>query len=105
VQTTPTITGVGAALISVEFKISTVVTAQGSLVTFGAQFHFRNNSMVYSVSRIWATGWSHPLLMHSAMINRYSRGHSALISKFALGTSLMPSGENLKSASVERRVL
>jgi hypothetical protein len=105
VQATPTIAGIGTALISGEFKIGTVITAQGSLITIRAEFHFRNNSMVYSVSRMWATGLSHPLLMHSAMINLYSRGHSSLTSKLALGTILMPSGENEKSASFERSVL
>jgi len=37
--------------------------------------HLRKSSMVYSTSRMWATGFSQPLLMQSAMIRRYSRGH------------------------------
>jgi hypothetical protein len=47
-----TIASVGTALISIELEIGTVVTAQGSLITIGTEFHFRNNSMVYSVSRM-----------------------------------------------------
>jgi hypothetical protein len=39
------------------------------------------------------------------MISLYSRGHSLLSSKLARGTTTSPLGENLKSASVERRVL
>jgi hypothetical protein len=67
--------------------------------------HLRKSSMVYSVSLMWATGWSHPRPMHSAMISLYSRGHSLLTSKLARGTTTSPLGENLKSTSVERNVL
>jgi hypothetical protein len=54
------ITSVSTVCISVELEIGTVITAQGSIIAVGAEFHLRNNSIVYSTSRMWATGWSQP---------------------------------------------
>jgi hypothetical protein len=48
--------------------------------------HFRNNSMVYSVSRMWATGFSHPAVIAVTKILLYSAGQLLLISNPARDT-------------------
>ena len=61
--------------------------------------------MVYSVSRMKATGLSQPALIAVTKILLYSAGQLLLISNPARDTIWMPSGENVKSASPGRRVL
>ena len=74
-----------------------------SCVGFGIN-HFCSNSQVYSESRMWATGLSQPLLIHSAITDAYLLGQLSLISSPARGAMSMPLLIT-KSGSPGRRVL
>lgn len=74
-----------------------------SCVGFGIN-HFCSNSQVYSESRMWATGLSQPLLIHSAITDAYLLGQLLLISSPARGAMSMPLLIT-KSGSPGRRVL